>query len=83
MRGTSKKSVNCKIFGQDAWTVRQGYFEVGFVGALFGLLFWASKKVTKDELEKQLFREERSRRQAREPTTTNSVQARCLILGGL
>jgi hypothetical protein len=26
---------------------RQKYFEVGFVGAFFWLLFWASKKVTK------------------------------------
>jgi len=26
--------------------VRQEYFEVGFVGAFFWLLFWASKKVT-------------------------------------
>jgi hypothetical protein len=32
--------------------VRQGLFVVGFVGALFWLLFWASIKVTKDAMKK-------------------------------
>jgi len=40
------------MFGFDAWKVRQGHFAVGFVGALFGLLFWACKKVTKDVMKK-------------------------------
>ena len=42
-----RKSELKRFWPEWRWPVRQKIFKVGSVGALFWLLFWARKKVTK------------------------------------